>query len=122
MPVGIFVFDDGQKRPSTSSGITAVPEKEKVYVRRGSSTTPSKPATLDEIALMGAGKPRDRAELLVEFARIDRDDAVGARVQMTCEFCDVPEMKDIPKLPSPYQGPYGIRYRLHAPAQRELLS
>lgn len=107
--VGIFVFDEGQKRPVYLKRNYGTLEKEKVYVRRGSSTTPSKPASLDEIALMGAGKPRDRAELLVEFAHIDRDDAIGARIHMKCEFCSVPEAKDIPKLRDPHEHPFGIR-------------
>ena len=106
--VGIFVFEEGQKRPVYLKRNYGTLEKEKVYVRRGSSTTPSKPASLDEIALMGAGRPRDRAELLVEFAHIDRDDAIGARVHMKCELCTVPERKDIPKIRDPHEHPFGI--------------
>ena len=49
---------------------------------------------------MGEDKPRDRAELHVEFAHVLRDDAIGASVHMKCEFCRVPEAKDIPKLPT----------------------
>jgi hypothetical protein len=58
---------------------------------------------------MGKDKPRDRAELLVEFAHVHRDDAIGATVRMKCEFCRVPAPKDIPNLADPYQGPFGIR-------------
>jgi hypothetical protein len=107
--VGIFVFDEGQKRPVYLRRNFGALEKEKVYVRRGSSTTPSKPASLDEIALMGAGKPRDRAEILVEFGHVDRDDAIGARVHMQCELCCVPESKKIPTLRDPHEHPLGIR-------------
>jgi hypothetical protein len=107
--VGIFVLDGGQKRPIYLRRNYGTLEKEKVYVRRGSSTNPSKPASLDEIALMGAGRPRDRAELLVEFAEVDRDHAIGACMRMECEFCGIPERKDIPKLRDPHEHPFGLR-------------
>jgi hypothetical protein len=58
---------------------------------------------------MGAGRPQDTAELLVEFAEVDRDDAIGARVHVQCEFCSVPERKDIPKLRDPHEHPFGLR-------------
>jgi hypothetical protein len=107
--VGIFLLDEGQQRPIYLKRNYGTLEKEKVYVRRGSSTNPQKPASLDEIARMGAGRPRDRAELLVEFAEVDRDDAIGARVHLQCEFCSVPERRDIPKLSDPQGNPFGIR-------------
>ncbi len=107
--VGLFVLDEGQQRPIYLKRNYGTLEKEKVYVRRGSSTNPQKPAPPDEIARMGAGRPRDRAELLVEFAEVDRDDAIGARVHLQCEFCSVPERKEIPKLSDPQENPFGIR-------------
>jgi hypothetical protein len=107
--VGIFVIDDGQERPIHLTRNYGKLEKDKVYVRRGSSTDPSKPASPGEIARMGAGRPRDRADLLVEFAEVDRDDAIGARVEMECELCSVPERKDIPKLRDPHENPFGLR-------------
>jgi len=107
--VGIFVLDEDQQRPIYLKRNYGTLEKEKVYVRRGSSTNPSKPASVDEIALMGAGRPRGRAELLVEFAEVDRDDAIGARVHMKCELCSVPERNDIPKLRDPHEHPFGLR-------------
>jgi hypothetical protein len=107
--VGIFVVDDGQERPIHLTRNYGKLEKDKVYVRRGSSTDPSKPASPSEIARMGAGRPRDRAELLVEFAEVDRDDAIGSSVQMECELCSVPERKDIPKLRDPHEHPFGLR-------------
>jgi hypothetical protein len=106
--VGIFVLDEGQQRPIYLKRNYGKLEKEKVYVRRGSSTSPTKPASLDEIARMGAGRPRDRAELLVEFAEVDRDDAIGARSRIECEYCKVPEGKDIPTLRDPRDGAFGI--------------
>jgi hypothetical protein len=105
--VGIFVIEEGQQRPIYLVRNFGKLEKDKVYVRRGSSTNPGKPASPTEIAQMGTGRPRDRAELLVEFAHVDRDDAIGARVQIACELCKVPESKDIPNVRVP-QDPFGI--------------
>jgi hypothetical protein len=107
--VGIFVFDEGQQRPVYLKRSYGALQKEKVYVRRGSSTNPQKPASLEEIASMGAGRPQDRAELLVQFAEVERDDAIGARVHLQCEYCAIPAAKDIPNLAEPYKDPFGIR-------------
>jgi hypothetical protein len=107
--VGIFVLDDGQERPIHLTRNYGKLEKDKVYVRRGSSTDPSRPASPSEIARMGAARPLHRAELLVEFAEVHRDDAIGARVRLKCEFCNVPERKDIPKLRDPHEHPFGLR-------------
>jgi hypothetical protein len=43
--VGIFVLDEGQQRPIYLKRNYGKLDKEKVYVRRGSSTNPSKPAS-----------------------------------------------------------------------------
>jgi len=43
--VGIFVIEDGQDRPIHLKKDYGKLEKDKVYVRRGSSTDPTKPAT-----------------------------------------------------------------------------
>ncbi len=107
--VGIFVIDDGQERPIYLTKDYGKLERDKVYVRRGSSTDRSKPASPSEIARMGAGRPWDRADLLVEFAEVDRDDAIGARVEMECELCNVPERNDIPELRDPHDLPFGLR-------------
>ncbi len=107
--VGIFVLDHGQQRPVYLKRNYGVLEREKVYIRRGSSTNPQKPASLDEIAQMGKDQPRQCAELLVEFAQVDRDDAIGATVQMTTELCTLPDAKKIPQLADRHQDPYGIR-------------
>ena len=51
-------------------------KKSEVYVRRGSSTDPTKPAGPDEIALMGNASGPQVAELAVEFADVERDDSL----------------------------------------------
>jgi hypothetical protein len=83
--------------------------KEKVYVRRGSSTDPTKPASLEEIAQMRVGAGQDAAELRVEFAEIGRDDPRGTAISWDAEFCETPAMKDIPDLSPPDgRNPFGI--------------
>ncbi|HVS37270.1 MAG TPA: ATP-binding protein [Gemmataceae bacterium] len=71
-------------------------QKEKVYVRRGSSTDPTKPASLDEVARMGHGSAAEQAELTVEFAAVGRDDSMGTSVAFQTEFCETPPREDIP--------------------------
>jgi hypothetical protein len=106
--VGIFVIDEEQLRPIHLKKNYGKLKKDEVYIRYGSSTEP-RPASPSEIAQMGKDKPRDRAELLVEFSHVDRDDAMGGIVRITCERCQLPEAKDIPRLADAYQGPFGIR-------------
>ncbi|GAA4421497.1 ATP-binding protein [Bremerella cremea] len=75
-------------------------QKEKVYVRRGSSTDPTRPASLDEISQMGSATSAHSLEpkLSVEFARNDSDISLGRRTSLSAEWCDLPESKDIPLL------------------------
>jgi hypothetical protein len=71
-------------------------KKNEVYVRRGSSTDPTKPATPEEIALMGTASGSQNAELVVEFAAIGRDSSLGTSLSWDAEFCEMPQRKDIP--------------------------
>ena len=86
--------------------------KEKVYVRRGSSTDPSKPAGPDEIASMGAGNNSPPiASLAVTFADVDQDKSLGDRIAWSAEFCLTPNEKDVPdaKEPDDYVTFQGVR-------------
>ncbi len=105
--VGIIVIDEMQHPPIHLKKNYGKLKKDEVYIRYGSSTEP-RPATPNEIARMGKDRPEERAELLVEFAEIDRDDAIGERVQMKCERCTLPDVEDIPKLATPYRDPFRI--------------
>lgn len=71
-----------------------------VYVRRGSSTDPTKPADPDEIAQMGSGQNvgSNEASLLVEFAASDREQGLGNQIEWSAEFCKMPPWEKIPKL------------------------
>jgi hypothetical protein len=61
-------------------------KKDAVYVRTGSSTDPQKPASLDEVAQMGQSSLPDEAELIVEFAEVERDVCSGSTVSLDAEF------------------------------------
>jgi Putative DNA-binding domain len=102
--VGIIRIDE-QTRPIYLKKDYGKLAREKVYVRRGSSTDPTKPASLEEIAQMRVGSGQPAAELLVEFAHVKRDDALGTTISWSAEFCEMPEKKTIPILsypPRPY--------------------
>jgi hypothetical protein len=75
--------------------------KEKVYIRRGSSTDPTKPASPEEIAQMGIGSPQPAAELLVELAHVEQDVVLGTSTSWDAEFCEMPVMETIPDLQRP---------------------
>jgi hypothetical protein len=88
----------------------------KVYVRRGSSTDPTKPADPDEIALMGRGAAANEASLAVEFADPVREQALGDHLEWSAEFCHMPDSNVIPAYddrPAPIRLPGG--QVLHVP-------
>lgn len=80
----------------------------KVYVRRGSSTDPQKPASPDEIAQMGHGPGPQIAELAVEFADVKRDSSLGTSTSWDAEFCEMPPAEQIPSLPEPSIRHFGL--------------
>lgn len=106
--VGIISIDE-QTRPIYLKRDYGKLAKEKVYIRRGSSTDPNKPASLEEIAQMRVDSGHPTAELLVEFAHFERNDALGTNINWTAEFCEMPEAEMIPDLSRPRQShPFGI--------------
>jgi hypothetical protein len=84
-------------------------KKGEVYVRRGSSTDPTKPADPDEIAHMGREQVLGvkEASLTVEFADPDREQCLGKQIDWFAEYCEMPSSKQIPKLRE--RGPEPIR-------------
>ncbi|TWT95273.1 Divergent AAA domain protein [Botrimarina colliarenosi] len=68
-------------------------KKGDVYVRRGSSTDPTKPATPDEIAQMGkaANALHDQAELSIEFAETKQAKPLGNLINWSAEYCEMPK-------------------------------
>lgn len=96
--VGIIRIEERQARPLYFERNYGKLRKDEVYVRRGSSTDPWKPATPDEITLMGQPSGSQDAELAVEFADVGRDDSLGTHITWDTEFCEMPPMEMIPGL------------------------
>jgi hypothetical protein len=101
---GVISIEDEHPRPIYLKRDYGKLKAEKVYLRRGTSTDPSKPATLEEIAAMGATSRPMNAELRVEFAAAETDAAIGMSIDLTdIEYCEVPEQAEIgnyPRTPS----------------------
>ena len=93
--VGIIRVEE-QARPLYLKKDYGKLKKNEVYVRRGSSTDPTKPASLDEVAQMGHGSGQQSAELVVEFAEVERDDALGTHISLDAEYCEMPPLESIP--------------------------
>jgi hypothetical protein len=114
--VGVIRIEE-QPRPLYAKRDYGKLKKNEVYVRRGSSTDPTKPASLDEIAQMGSGQAVVSKEpsLAVQFAAVDRERPLGERIEWSAEFCDMPDFKSIPKLddrPAPVRLPGGQTFHL----------
>lgn len=73
-------------------------QRESVYIRRGSSTDPTKPASLEEVSRMGAGSIEPACDLIVEFAEVERDVSLGIHLALDTENCKMPPQGDIPDL------------------------
>jgi hypothetical protein len=72
-------------------------KKNEVYVRRGSSTNPSKPASIEEIARMGCDQIiRDAPSLSVVFSSINQEAFDGNSIEWVGEYCEMPSIEDIP--------------------------
>jgi schlafen family protein len=108
--VGIIRIDE-QTRPIYLKRDYGKLTKKEVYVRRGSSTDPTKPASPEEIAQMGVGSGQPPLELLVEFAHAERNDELGPNISLDAEFCKMPARETIPDLPRPRQQ-YASRIKL----------
>jgi hypothetical protein len=93
--VGVIRIEE-QPRPVYLKRDFGKLRKNDVYVRRGSSTDPTRPAAPEEIAQMGHRSGPELAELVVEFADVKRDDSLGARISWDAEFCEMPSAKSIP--------------------------
>lgn len=89
--VGIIIIEE-QRRPLYLKRDYGKLVKEKVYIRRGSSTDPTKPALLEEIAQMRVSLHQSAAKLIVEFAAVKQDNALGTNISWDTEFCQMPDM------------------------------
>jgi hypothetical protein len=106
--VGVFRVEE-QSRPIYLKKDFGKLRKNEVYVRRGSSTDPTRPATPEEIAQMGRGSGPQLAELGVEFAEIEGDGSHGTRISWDAEFCEMPPRESIPVAKTPREfGPMSL--------------
>lgn len=107
--VGIIRIEQ-QVRPFYLNRDYGALKKNFVYVRRGSSTDPTRPALPDEIAQMQLGSAEQSANLQVEFAEVSREDALGTSIEWNAEFLRLPARHQIPFLESSDTGLYGYIY------------
>jgi hypothetical protein len=106
--VGILRIDQ-QTRPIYLKRDYGKLRAQRVYIRRGTSTDPTKPASLEEIALMGQATFPASAELVVEFAHSTRDDSLGDVISWNAEYCQLPERNAIPDYPTvSHRTPWGL--------------
>jgi predicted HTH transcriptional regulator len=84
--VGIIRIDE-QTRPIYLKKDYGKLAREKVYVRRGSATDPTKSASLEEIAQMRVDSGQPAAELLMEFAHVERDNKLSSASWLTSSLC-----------------------------------
>ena len=106
--VGIFRIDSAHQRPVYLKKPYGALKPGEVYVRRGSSTDPTKPASPDEIAQMGSAPGPENAELTVEFSDTKRERPLGQSVAWDCELCAMPPADTIPDLAPPRRDVWGI--------------
>lgn len=95
--VGVICIEE-QSRPLYLKKDYGKLKKGQVYVRRGSSTDPTKPAEPDEVASMRTGPATDIATALlaIEFADSSNEQTLGTQIKWSAEFCEMPDTKDIP--------------------------
>ncbi|MBC2593539.1 ATP-binding protein [Ruficoccus amylovorans] len=93
--VGVIVIAE-QQRPIYLKKDYGKLKRDCVYVRRGSSTDPSHPASPDEIALMGSEKSTPNTKIDILFAEPDYDVSIGLAFPLRGEYCQMPDDDDIP--------------------------
>lgn len=103
--IGVIRIEQ-QERPVWLTSDYGKLQKDLVYVRRGSSTDITKPATPDEIIKMVEASKPQAARLEVQFADAEKDAALGTSVQVEGKFIKFPSEDRIPNLvPRPINGP-----------------
>jgi len=95
--VGVFRIEL-QPRPVFLKRDFGKLKKQCVYVRRGSSTDPTKPADPDEISQMGLGNVFDQRDALltVRFAKLNTDEVLGEEIEWSADFFEMPKADAIP--------------------------
>lgn len=106
--VGILRIDAFHPRPVYLRKHYGFLKRGEVYVRRGSSTDPTRPADPDEIAQMGRASETQVPELTLEFAETRRDRSLGDTLVWDSEFCAMPQPSLIPDLARPSRDSWDI--------------
>jgi hypothetical protein len=88
--------------------------KDEVYVRRGSSTNPDKPATPDEITRMAQSPGPQAAQLSLTFADPETGRILGEAIQLQGEFLKFPAKDDLPdhNFPLPHGSGFAAQYHI----------
>jgi hypothetical protein len=96
--VGIIRIDIVQDRPLSLVRDMGQLKKGEVYLRRGSYTDPTKPATADEIVLMGRASALGlrRSELSVQFADVESGRPIGTSIEWEATELRTPPPSKIP--------------------------
>jgi predicted HTH transcriptional regulator len=96
--VGIIRIDIVQDRPLSLVRDMGQLKKGEVYLRRGSYTDPTKPATADEIALMGRASALGlrRSELSLQFADVESGRPIGTSIEWEATELRTPPPSKIP--------------------------
>lgn len=96
--VGIIRIDLDQARPLSLIRDLGNLKKGEIYLRRGSYTDPTKPATADEIALMGRASAIGlrRSVLAVQFADVESGTPVGTSIAWEATELRLPPSEKIP--------------------------
>lgn len=106
--VGVIRIDL-QQRPVFLKKNYGKLQARQMYVRRGSSTDPTRPADPDEVAQMGEASLPNHAELKVEFADVAKEDSLGSHILIKTELCQMPGADEIPDLGSYAENsPFGL--------------
>lgn len=118
--IGIIRIEQNARKPFFLKKDYGKLKKGEVYIRRGSSTDPTKPAGPDDIAQMGSGDVWNSttASLLVEFADAKREESRGSRIAWAAENCRMPKSASLPRLkdrPSSIDLPGGGSFHIPAP-------
>lgn len=109
--VGIIRIDIAQDRPLSLVRDIGQLKKGEVYLRRGSYTDPTKPATADEIALMGRASALGlrRSELAVQFADVESGQPIGTSIEWEATELRIPPPSKIPSY-SPRRSSFEVTF------------
>lgn len=107
--IGVITIQQ-QQRPFWLTKNYGGLKKDEVYVRRGSSTDPTRPATPDEIIKMTQAGAPQAAKVEVQFCDPGTSRLLGTSLELKTRFMQLPPSDELPRLSSPSDGtgPFGV--------------